>query len=130
MPRRAVEAVGVAGSNEGEAHGLGGDEGAVVADDGAGRDGANAETTDFQLRTGAGRQARLGERRRAGGSKGGSNAGSEAVEGKAGAHQGLHGVARGQAAMAEACPASERGGIADVEPLGVADPRQRPGCRT
>ena len=37
----AIEAVGISYGDERKAHGLGGDEGAVVADDRAGRDGSH-----------------------------------------------------------------------------------------
>ena len=119
LPRERVEAVGVAGGDEREPHGLGGDKGSVVTDGRAGGNGAHADDRGFpgehRLQSGA----RGGKRwRLVGKSKAGSNLGHDAVERKAGTQQGLHAVARGKLGDGARLACEQRGGVAHVEPLG------------
>ena len=92
----AIEAVGISRGDKRETHGLGGDEGSVVADDGAGRDGSHADDLRFPTEHGSQFAASLAERDGLCGRECGIVLGNESVERKAGTHQGFHFVARGK----------------------------------
>ncbi len=92
----AIKAVGISRGDECKAHGLGGDEGSVVADDCAGLDGSHADYLRFPTEHGAQFAASLVEGDGFRGREGGIVFGDQSIEREARAHQGFHSVARGK----------------------------------
>ena len=89
----AIEAVGISHSDECETHGLGGDECAVVSDDGAGRDGSHTDYLRFPTEYGSQFVASLAERDGFRGRESGIVFGNKSIEREARAHHGFHFVA-------------------------------------
>ena len=128
IAERAGEAVAVPGGDQCDAHGLCGDEGGVVADGCAGRNGADAYDRGLpgenwlEGGAGGGERRRLGwsscEDGRLGWRKRGIEVRDKPVEGEAGAKHGFHPVTRGQVGNDGRLAGEQRGGRADVEPLG------------
>ena len=110
VAKPAIETVGVARGDEREAHGLGGDKGAVVADYRSGRNIAHADHARFPgedgLEVGAGGGQRSVADRLA---EGRIETRNDAVERQAGAKHGLQAVARGEVDDAvRSCRAARR----------------------